>query len=148
LKRNARRTAMNGYMISTRDAPGLAARLLEATAARGVNVFPAYGLADGQTGIILVGSDDEDGLRGAIADAGLQATAVEMVTTEIDNRPGRVRSSSASWPTPVSTCERRCRSAWARTRCSWPSRRTTPPRCAPPSTGRRSGLRLLESVKT
>jgi hypothetical protein len=53
-----------------------------------VNVFPAYGLADGATGIILVGSDDEDGLRGAIADAGLQATALEMVTTEIDNRPG------------------------------------------------------------
>jgi hypothetical protein len=79
---------MNGYMISTQDAPGIAARLLEATAARGVNVFPAYGLADGATGIILVGSDDEDGLRGAIADAGLQATALEMVTTEIDNRPG------------------------------------------------------------
>ena len=28
---------MNGYMISTQDAPGLAARLLEATAARGGN---------------------------------------------------------------------------------------------------------------
>ncbi len=79
---------MNGFMISTQDAPGIAARLFEATTARGVNVFPAYGLADGNTGIILVGSDDEDGLRGAIADAGLQATALEMVTTEIDNRPG------------------------------------------------------------
>ena len=43
---------MNGFMISTQDAPGIAARLLEATAARGVNVFPAYGLADGSTGII------------------------------------------------------------------------------------------------
>ena len=79
---------MNGYMISTHDAPGLAARLLEATAARGVNVFPAYGLSDGTTGIILVGSDDEAGLRAAIADAGLQASALEMVTAEIDNRPG------------------------------------------------------------
>ena len=44
---------MNGFMISTQDAPGIAARLLEATAARGVNVFPAYGLSDGSTGIIL-----------------------------------------------------------------------------------------------
>ena len=79
---------MNGYMISAGDAPGIAARLFEATAARGVNVFPAYGLADGSTGIILVGSDDEDGLRGAIADAGLAATPLEMVVTEIDNRPG------------------------------------------------------------
>jgi predicted amino acid-binding ACT domain protein len=79
---------MNGFMISTQDAPGIAARLLEATAARGVNVFPAYGLADGRTGIVLVGSDDEDGLRAAIADAALQATALEMITTEIDNRPG------------------------------------------------------------
>jgi hypothetical protein len=79
---------MNGYLISTQDAPGLAARLFEATAARGVNVFPAYGLADGQTGLMLVGSDDEDGLRAAIAEVGLSATPLEMVTTEIDNRPG------------------------------------------------------------
>jgi hypothetical protein len=79
---------MNGYLISTQDAPGLAARLFEATAARGVNVFPAYGLADGQAGIMLVGSDDEDGLRAAIAEVGLSATPLEMVTTEIDNRPG------------------------------------------------------------
>ena len=79
---------MNGYMISTQDAPGIAARLLEATAARGVNVFPIYGLSDAATGIILVGSDDEDGLRGAIADAGLQATALEMVTIELENRAG------------------------------------------------------------
>ena len=55
---------------------------------RGVNVFPIYGLADGTTGILLVASDDEDGLRGALADAGLQATALEMVTTELDNRAG------------------------------------------------------------
>jgi hypothetical protein len=79
---------MNGYMISTQDAPGIAARLLEATAARGVNVFPAYGLADGTTGIVLVGSDDEEGLRAAIADAGLSGTPLEMVTTELENRPG------------------------------------------------------------
>ena len=79
---------MNGYMISTQDAPGIAARLLEGSAARGVNVFPIYGLADGTTGILLVASDDEDGLRGALADAGLQATALEMVTTELDNRAG------------------------------------------------------------
>jgi hypothetical protein len=79
---------MNGFMISTQDAPGIAARLLEATAARGVNAFPVYGLADGTTGILLVGSDDEEGLRGALADAGLSGTPLEMVTTELDNRPG------------------------------------------------------------
>jgi hypothetical protein len=79
---------MNGFMISTQDAPGIAARLLEATAKRGVNVFPAYGLADGTTGIVLVGSDDEAGLRAAIADTGLTATALEMVTTQLENRPG------------------------------------------------------------
>ena len=41
---------MNGFMISTQDAPGIAARLLEATAARDVNAFPIYGLGDGTTG--------------------------------------------------------------------------------------------------
>ena len=79
---------MNGYLISTGDRPGMAARLFEAAAARGVNVAPAYGLADGTTGMILVGSDDEAGLQAAIADAGLSATAIEMVVTEVENRPG------------------------------------------------------------
>ena len=55
---------MNGYLISTGDRPGLAARLFEAAAARGVNVFPAFGLSDGNVGLILVGSDDEAGLQG------------------------------------------------------------------------------------
>ena len=65
---------MNGFMIRTQDAPGIAARLLEGDGCpRGqYRLLPAYGLADGSTGIILVGSDDEDKLRGAIADAGLQ----------------------------------------------------------------------------
>jgi hypothetical protein len=79
---------MNGYLISTGDRPGLAARLFEAAAARGVNVSPAYGLADGTTGLVLVGSEDEAGLQAAIADAGLSATPIEMVVTELDNKPG------------------------------------------------------------
>lgn len=79
---------MNGYLISTKDRGGLAADLFEAAAKRGVNVFPAYGLADGTTGLIVVGSDDEAGLSAAIADAGIKATPLEMVVTELDNKPG------------------------------------------------------------
>jgi hypothetical protein len=79
---------MNGYLISTGDRPGLAARLFEAATARGVNVFPAYGLSDGTTGMIVVGSDDEAGLQGAIADAGLSATPIEIVVAELENRAG------------------------------------------------------------
>lgn len=79
---------MNGYLISTTDRPGLAARLFEAAAARGVNVFPAYGLADGANGLICVGSEDEAGLQAAIGDAGLSGTPIEMVMTELENRPG------------------------------------------------------------
>ncbi len=79
---------MNAYLITVADAPGVAASLFKAAAARGVNVSPAYGLADGTTGLIAVGSDDEAGLRAAIADAGLTATPVEMVVTELDDRPG------------------------------------------------------------
>jgi hypothetical protein len=79
---------MNGYMISVPDRAGAVASVFEAAAARGVNIFPAFGLADGRTGLILVGSDDEVGLRAAIADAGMAATALEMVVAELDNRPG------------------------------------------------------------
>lgn len=79
---------MRGFLISTPDRPGVVARLFEATAARGVNVAPAYGLSDGSTGLICVGSDDEAGLQAAIADAGLTATSYELVVTEVDNVPG------------------------------------------------------------
>jgi len=79
---------MHGYLITVSDRVGVAAKLFEAAAARGVNVFPAYGLADGTTGLICVGSDDEAGLQAAIADAGLTASAIEMVVTELENKPG------------------------------------------------------------
>jgi hypothetical protein len=79
---------MNGYLISVSDRAGVAAGIFEAAAARGVNVYPAYGLADGTTGLIVVGSDDEAGLQAALADAGVTGTPIEMVVTELENRPG------------------------------------------------------------
>ncbi len=79
---------MYAYLITVADEPGVAVRLFEAAAARGVNIAPAFGLADGRTGLIAVGSDDEAGLRAAIADAGFTAQAIEMVVMEIENRPG------------------------------------------------------------
>lgn len=79
---------MNGYLISATDQPGLASRLFEAAERRGVNVFPAYGLADGTVGLVLVSSNDEAGLSAAIADAGLTATPLEMVVMELENKPG------------------------------------------------------------
>ncbi len=79
---------MNGYLVSVADRAGVAAAILEAAAARGVNVSPAYGLADGASGLILVGSDDEAELRAALADAGVSGTPVEMVVRELDNKPG------------------------------------------------------------
>lgn len=79
---------MNGYLVSVADRAGIAAAIFEAAAARGVNIFPAYGLADGTTGLILVGSEDEAGLRAALADAGVSGTPIEMVVTELENRPG------------------------------------------------------------
>jgi len=79
---------MNAYLVSVEDRPGVMAQLFGAAAARGVNVFPAFGLSDGTRGIIALGSDDEAGLQAAIADAGYSATAVEMFVTELDNRPG------------------------------------------------------------
>ncbi len=79
---------MNGYLMSIPDRPGAAAGFFEKAAARGVNVHPAYALADGTTGMLLVGAEDEAGLKAAIADAGLSGTAYEMVVTELENRAG------------------------------------------------------------
>ena len=79
---------MNAYLITVDDRPGQIARVFEAAAARGVNIAPAYGLANGTTGLIALGSDDEAGLRAAIADVGFTATAIEMIVVELENRPG------------------------------------------------------------
>jgi hypothetical protein len=79
---------MNGYLISTGDRARIVASIFEAAAARGVNVFPPHGLADGTTGLIVVGSDDEPSLKAALADVGLTGTPFEMVMTELENRPG------------------------------------------------------------
>ncbi len=79
---------MNAYLISADDRPGMAVGIFGAAAKRGVNVFPAYGLSDGKRALILLGSDDEAGLRAAIADAGYAPTAIEMAVVELDNRPG------------------------------------------------------------
>jgi hypothetical protein len=79
---------VNAYLITVDDRPGQIARVFEAAAARGVNIAPAYGLANGTTGLIALGSDDEAGLRAAIADAGFTATAIEMIVVELENRPG------------------------------------------------------------
>ena len=79
---------MNAYLITVDNRPGVFATLLEAAAKRHVNVAPAYGLSDGKSGLIALGSDDEAGLQAAIADAGYTATAIEMVVVELENRPG------------------------------------------------------------
>lgn len=79
---------MHAYLITVDDRPGQIARVFEAAAARRVNIAPAYGLANGTTGLIALGSDDEAGLRAAIADAGFTATAIELVVVELENRPG------------------------------------------------------------
>ena len=68
---------MNAYLIAVEDRAGVLARLFDAAARRQVNVAPAYGLADGTRGLIALGSEDEAGLRAAIADAGYSATAIE-----------------------------------------------------------------------
>ncbi len=95
---------INGYLISAADRAGIATVIFEAAAARGVNLSPAYGLADGVTGLILVGSDDEAGLQAALADAGVSGTPIEMVSPSSRTVPGPGRPSCAGSPTPGSAC--------------------------------------------
>jgi hypothetical protein len=79
---------MNAYLMTVQDRPGVFAELLEAAAARGVNVAPAYGLSNGSTGLIALGSDDEAGLAAAIAEAGYAPTVIELAVVELENKPG------------------------------------------------------------
>ena len=52
---------MNAFMISATDEPGLALACSRRPRAVASTSFPAYGLADGTIGLVLVSSNDEAG---------------------------------------------------------------------------------------
>lgn len=79
---------MIGFIVDIQDQPGELARVTEAIAQKGINITAFTGLTTGASGAVLLATNDEEGTRRALADAGCQVRDVELVAASIDHKPG------------------------------------------------------------
>ena len=78
---------MRAYIVTVDDRPGTVARLTEAVARRGINLSGIAGIANGSQGLVALIAGD-DGVRDALAETGIRALETELVTADVENRPG------------------------------------------------------------
>ena len=79
---------MNAFIVDLKDQPGELARVAEAIAQKGINITAFTGLTAGGSGTVLLTTNDEEGTRRALADAGCEVRDVELVAASIDHKPG------------------------------------------------------------
>ena len=79
---------MNAFIVDLKDQPGELARVAEAIAQKGINITAFTGLTAGGSGTVLLTTNDEEGTRRALAEAGCQVRDVELVAASIDHKPG------------------------------------------------------------
>ena len=81
---------MRAFIVTVDDRPGTVARLTEAVARRGVDLSGIAGIANGNQGLVALLAQDEAGVREALAETGVRALETELVTADVENRPGGI----------------------------------------------------------
>jgi hypothetical protein len=79
---------MNGFIVDLKNEPGSLAKLTEAIAAKGINIEAFAGATAGGSGSVSLLTNDEEGTRRALADAGFKARELEIASINIDHKPG------------------------------------------------------------
>lgn len=79
---------MIAFIVDLEDKPGELARVTEAIAQKGINITAFSGATAGGRGAVILATNDEEGTRRALADAGCQVTESELVATSLEHRPG------------------------------------------------------------
>jgi hypothetical protein len=79
---------MNAFMVELENKPGQFARVTRAIADRGIDITGFAGATCGDSGTVVLVTNDEAGTRKALADAGCTVRESEVVTVAIENRPG------------------------------------------------------------
>jgi len=85
---------MNAFIVDLKDQPGELARVAEAIAQKGINITAFTGLTTGGSGAVLLATNDEEGTRRALADAGCEVRDVELVAASIDDKPGALAAAA------------------------------------------------------
>lgn len=85
---------MIAFMVDLQDKPGEVARVAEAIAQKGINIEGFSGATAGGRGAVILVTNDEEGTRRALADAGCQVTESELVTASLDHQPGSLAAAA------------------------------------------------------
>jgi len=79
---------MNAFIVDLKNKPGELAKVTEAIAAKGINLSGFTGATCGDSGSVVLTSNDETSTRQALSAAGYKAREVELVQASIADRPG------------------------------------------------------------
>ena len=79
---------MKAYILEMQDRPGEVAKIAEALANRGINIVSLTGITAGGRGAVGVCTNDEQGTRSALQEAGYSPREVDLVPVTLRDEPG------------------------------------------------------------
>ena len=79
---------MNGFIVDLKNQPGELARVTEAIAQKGINITAFTGATCGQSGSVLLLTNDEAGTRQALGTAQMNVREVELIPVTLADKPG------------------------------------------------------------
>ena len=85
---------MIGFIVDLEDKPGELARVAETIAQKGINITGFTGATAGGRGAVMLVTNDEEGTRRALADAGCKVMEAELVTASLEHRPGSLAATT------------------------------------------------------
>ena len=85
---------MIAFIVDLQDKPGELARVTEAIAQKGINIEGFSGATAGGRGAVILVTNDEEGTRRALADAGCQVKESELITASLQHQPGSLAAAA------------------------------------------------------
>jgi hypothetical protein len=85
---------MIAFIVDLQDKPGELARVAEAIAQKGINITGFTGATAGGRGAVMLVTNDEEGTRRALTDAGCTVRESELVTASLEHRPGSLAAAA------------------------------------------------------
>ena len=85
---------MNAFIVELKNKPGELARATEAIAQKGINILGFSGATCGDSGSIVLLTNDEAGTRRVLGDAGFRPREVELVVASLANQPGSLAATA------------------------------------------------------
>ncbi|HEY8457144.1 MAG TPA: ACT domain-containing protein [Actinopolymorphaceae bacterium] len=79
---------MKSFVVGCENRPGEIAKVVEAVAAKGINITTASSVCHGQWGAVGILTRDDDATRDALREAGLEFRECETVDVPLEDKPG------------------------------------------------------------